>query len=304
MTMRSPAKPRTSRLLICITFYCGALCIGLLACQSRNHSTEQHYELKGQVVSVDPQRRSATIAHEEIPGYMEAMTMPFTLKDQWVYRVLTAGDHVQATLVVAGKRTWLEDMVITKDSPASADAGTPAEAPNLGAQTGATVPNFSLINQDQQAISFQQYHGKVLLLTFIYTRCPLANFCPQMSTNFAALHQALRQDPELYARTHLLCVSFDPTFDTPAVLRSYEVTYAGSDTPETFAHWEFASGTAQQVDDIAQFFGLVHVPQTDQFTHSLRTVVITPEGKVFKVYRGNDWTVTDLLRDVRQLLTR
>jgi protein SCO1/2 len=302
--MRSQAKPRTSRLLICIAFYCGALCSGLLACQSRNNSAEQHYELKGQVVSVDPQRRSATIAHEEIPGYMDAMTMPFTLKDQWTYRVLAAGDHVQATLVVEGKRTWLEDVVITKESPAPADASTTTGVSNLGAQAGAEVPNFSLINQDQQAISLQQYRGKVLLLTFIYTRCPLSNFCPQMSRNFAALHQALRQDPELYARTHLLCVSFDPTFDTPAVLRSYEVTYAGSDAPETFTHWEFASGTAQEVEDIAQFFGLVHVPQTDQFTHSLRTIVITPEGKVFKVYRGNDWVVTDLLGDVRQLLTR
>jgi protein SCO1/2 len=253
---------------------------------------------------VDPQRRHATIAHEEIPGYMGAMTMPFPLKEQWAYRVLTAGDRVQATLVVQGNHTWLEDLVITKDSPATADAGTAAGVPNLGPRPGDELPNFSLVNQDQQPIRLQQYHGKVLLLTFIYTRCPLSDFCPKMSGNFAALHQALRQDPEMYARTHLLCVSFDPAFDTPAVLRSYEIQYAESDAPETFAHWEFASGTAQEVKDLAQFFGLVYAPQSDQITHALRTVVITPEGKVFKVYRGNDWAVTDLLRDVRQLLAR
>jgi len=108
----------------------------------------------------------------------------------------------------------------------------------------------------------------------------------------------IRQDP------HLLCISFDPAFDTPTVLRSYEVAYTGSDSPETFAHWEFAFGTAQEIKDLAQFFGLVHVPQTDQITHSLRTAIITPEGKVFKAYRGNDWTPTDLLRDVQQLLAR
>ena len=304
MPLRARANLKTSRILISMVFYCSALSIGSLACRSRSQTVEQHYELNGRVVAVDPHQRSVTIAHEEIPGYMSAMTMPFTLKEPWPYRVLAAGDHVQATLVVEGKRAWLEDVVITKESPTPVDASTTTGVPNLGPQPGAEVPNFSLVNQDQQAISFQQYHGKVLLLTFIYTRCPLSDFCPHMSKNFAALHQALRQDPELYARTHLLCVSFDPTFDTPAVLRSYEVAYAGSDTPETFAHWEFASGTAQQVDDIAQFFGLVHVPQTDQITHSLRTIILTPEGKVFKVYRGSDWTVTDLLHDVRQLLAR
>src|SRR5262245_12790467 len=304
MGMLSYTKPRTRRTIACVALVCGALWVSLPACRSRSKTAEQRYELKGQVVSVDPQRRHVTIAHEEVPGYMGAMTMPFTLKEQWAYRVLAAGDHVQATLVVEDNRTWLEDVVITKESPAPADAGTTAGVPNLGPQPGEEVPNFSLINQDQQPVSLQQYRGKVLLLTFIYTRCPLSDFCPRMSSNFAALHQALQQDPELYTRTHLLCVSFDPTFDTPTVLRSYEVTYAGSDTPETFAHWEFASGTAQEVEDIAQFFGLVHVPQSDQITHSLRTIVITPEGKVFKVYRGNDWAVTDLLHDVRQLLAR
>ncbi|HKA52134.1 MAG TPA: SCO family protein [Candidatus Binatia bacterium] len=300
MTLHSQAKPRTRWAIICSVLLCGVLSIGLPACRSGGKPPEQRYELKGQVVSVDAHRRYATIAHEEIPGYMSAMTMPFPLKEQWAYRVLTAGDRVQATLVVQGNRTWLEDLVITKDSPATAAAGVP----RLGPEPGDEVPDFSLVNQDQQPIRLQQYHGKVLLLTFIYTRCPLADFCPKMSGNFAALHQALRQDPELYDRTHLLCVSFDPASDTPAVLRSYEIKYAGSDAPETFAHWEFASGTAQDVQGLAQFFGLVYAPQTEQITHSLRTVVITPEGKVFKVYRGNDWAVSDLLRDVRQLLSR
>jgi len=302
MSIRFHAKPRTGRVITCL-----ALCwlwVGLPACQSRGTTAERRYELKGQVVSVDAHRGFATIAHEEIPGYMGAMTMPCPLKEQWAYRVLAAGDHVQATLVVQGNRTWLEDLVITKDSPATADAGATTGVPRLGPQPGDEVPNFSLVNQDQHPIRLQEYRGKVLLLTFIYTRCPLADFCPKMSGNFAALHQALRQDPRLYAGTHLLCVSFDPAFDTPAVLRSYEIKYAGSDAPETFAHWEFASGTAQDVKDLAQFFGFVYAPQTDQITHSLRTVVITPEGKVFKVYRGNDWAVTDLLRDVRQLLSR
>jgi len=302
MATPSDAKPRTRRTLTCVALLGGALCVGVLACRSRSETPAQRYELKGQVVSVDAQRRRVTIAHEEIPGYMGAMTMPFSLKEPWAYNVLAAGDHVQATLVVESHRSWLDDVVITKVNPTTAEAGTPTGGPELGPQSGDEVPNFSLVNQDNQPIHLQQYRGKVLLLTFIYTRCPLPDFCPRMASNFAAIHQALRQDPVMYARTHLLCISFDPAFDTPAVLRSYEVAYTGSDSPETFAHWEFASGTAQEIKDLAQFFGLVYVPQTDQITHSLRTVVITPEGHVFKVYRGNDWALTDLLRDVRQLL--
>jgi len=302
MGMLSYTKPRTRRTIACVALVCGALWVGLPACRSRSKTAEQRYELKGQVVSVDARRRYITIAHEEIQGYMGAMTMPFTLKDQWAYNVLAAGDQVQATLVVEGNRTRLEDVVITRGSPATANAGTTSGVPEFGPQSGDEVPNFSLVNQDNQPIRLQQYRGKVLLLTFIYTRCPLPDFCPKMTGNFAAIYQVLRQDPELYARTHLLCISFDPAFDTPAVLRSYEVAYTGGDSPEIFAHWEFASGTAQEIQDLAQFFGLVHVPQTDQITHSLRTAIITPEGKVFKVYRGNDWTLTDLLRDVQQLL--
>src|SRR5437870_12089604 len=114
MAMRSYARSRTRHVIIySVLLLCGMLCTGLLACQSRSKTAEQRYELQGQVVSVDPQRRYATITHEEIPGYMGAMTMPFPLKEQWAYRVLTAGDHVQATVVVHGNRTWLADLVVT-----------------------------------------------------------------------------------------------------------------------------------------------------------------------------------------------
>jgi protein SCO1/2 len=252
------------------------------------------------VVTVDQRQQTVAIAHEEIPGYMTAMTMPFTLKEKWAYNVLAAGDRVQATLVVTNRGSWLEEIVITKASAAAGhtDTATYLPVPNPGDQ----VPNFSLINQDAKGIQLQQYRGKVLFLTFIYTRCPLADFCPKLVGSFAELQQILQRDPTLSAKTHLLCVSFDPTFDTPTVLRSYGAAYASSNGSEAFSHWEFASGSPQQVQEVARFFGLVYEPQTNQIAHSLRTVVITPEGKVFKVYRDNRWTPADLVRDARQAL--
>lgn len=295
--------PRLRYTCIRTTLICSVMCINMLACQSVKTAPQQRHELKGKVVVVDPERQYVVISHEEIPGYMGAMTMPFKLKQEWAYKALTAGDRVQAILIVQGDRSWLEDLVITKESTEKAEAGKPESPSALGPKPGDEVPNFSLINQDAKAIQLQQYRGKVLVLTFIYTRCPLPDFCPKMISNFAEIYHALQQTPALYDQTHLLCISFDAVFDTPTVLRNYGTAYAGGDDPETFAHWEFTSGTAQEVRAITQFFGLLYLPETDQIAHSLRTAVITPEGKVFKLYTDNLWTSADLLRDVKQVLS-
>jgi protein SCO1/2 len=161
-------------------------------------------------------------------------------------------------------------------------------------------PNFSLVNQDDHAIRLHQYHDKVLLLTFIYTRCPIPRGCPQMVGIFAEIEQALQQDPQLQAKTHLLSISFDPVHDTPALLRDYGSYYTTG--PEGFTHWEFASGTVEQVQAITQFFGLRSLPTGELITHFPRTAVVSPEGKVVKVYTDNSWTAADLLHDVRRVL--
>ena len=166
------------------------------------------------------------------------------------------------------------------------------------------MPDFSLVNQDDKTIRLHQYRDKVLLLTFIYTRCPLPKGCPQAVGIFAEIHQALQNNPELQARTHLLSISFDPANDTSALLRDYGSHYTATAAPERFAHWEFASGTEDEVKAIAQFFGLRYLPKLDQIAHFPRTAVVSPEGKVFKVYTDNSWTAADLLRDVQQALVR
>ena len=108
--------------------------------------------------------------------------------------------------------------------------------------------------------TFKDYRGKTLLLTFIYTRCPVPDYCTLMSNNFAQIDRAFGQDPELYGKTHLLSISIDPAYDTPKVLRSYGAAHTERYQNETFAHWEFAGGTSEQVKDIAQFFGLTYFP--------------------------------------------
>jgi protein SCO1/2 len=157
------------------------------------------------------------------------------------------------------------------------------------AKEGDEVPNFTLRNQDNHEIHIQNYRGRTLLLTFIYTRCPVPDYCTLMSNNFAQIDRALSQDAGLYAKTHLLSISIDPSYDTPQVLRSYGAAHTERYQNETFAHWEFAGGTTEQVKKIAEYFGLTYFPENDQIIHALRTVIINPEGKVAKIYTGNDW---------------
>ena len=173
----------------------------------------------------------------------------------------------------------------------------------LGQSWARKFPDYRLINQDGKAIRLHDYRGKALVLTFIYTRCPDPDQCTLMSNNFAAIDQELQKQPELYAKTHLLSISFDPEYDTPKVLRSYGAAFTGRYSDETFAHWEFAAGSADEVKGIAQYFGMRYYLDSEsgkqQVIHSLRTAVIGPDGKVIKVYRGNDWKPDEIVSDLR-----
>jgi protein SCO1 len=271
------------------------------ACR-RHSANEKRYELKGKVVAVEKDKQLVTIAHEDIKDYMPGMTMPFTLREEWAYEILVPGDQLTATLVVDGSRVWLEDVVITKEST---DTSYPTSADGVAeAGPGDEVPDYGLVNQDGKAIRIHDYRGKALLLTFIYTRCPVPEYCTLMSNNFAEIDKELQKQPDLNEKSHLLSISIDPDYDTPKVLRSYGAAHTGRYSDETFAHWEFASGTKDQVKGVAQYFGLRYFEGNDQIIHGLRTVIIAPDGKVDKVYRGNDWKPAEVLRDLEYLLLK
>ena len=279
------------------------LCTGHLACRKagQQQASQQRYDLHGKVVSVDKAQRQVTVAHEEVRDYMPAMTMPFTLKDEWAFDVLSPGDEISAALVVEGSSHRLEEIVISKKSveqPTGTNSATAANEP----QPGMEVPDFSFVNQDGKRINLKQYRGKALLLTFIYTRCPVPDFCTLMSNNFAEVNQELRKTPEVYAQTHLLSVTIDPAYDTPQVLRSYGAAHTGNYTEEKFSHWEFATGQADEVQRAARYFGLTYYPESDQIIHGLRTAIITPDGKIFTIYRGNEWKPANALRDLNDAL--
>jgi len=272
-------------LLIAIAFSGG--------CRRHDSSNEKRFDLKGKVVAVEPDKHLVTVAHEAIKNYMPGMTMPFMLPDEATLGYLASGDEINATLVVDRSQSWLENVVITRQSTDTSPTTGIQEA-----KEGDEVPDFTMVNQDGKDIRLHNFNGKALLLTFIYTRCPLPEYCNLMSTNFADVDRALEKQPDVYSKTHLLSITIDPEYDTPKVLRSYGAAHTERYENETFAHWDFATGTKDQIKGVAQFFGLRYFQGNDQIVHGLRTVIVGPNGKVVKVYRDNQWKPEEVVDEM------
>lgn len=272
-------------------------CLGaLLACNSSKKAAPAEgklYPLRGRIVSIDKNSSSLVVDGEAIPGLMDAMAMPYTVKNAGELDPLAVGDSITATVVQQKDNYFVTGIKVnqhattTPPKPA-ADAHVP--------EPGEAVPNFELVNQSGKRVTLDQFRGKILLVTFIYTRCPFEDFCPRMSGQFAEINRELRKDAKLYGKTHLLSISFDPRNDTPKVLRTYGAGYIGGTSP-SFDHWEFAVPPEAELPDMAKYFGLTYSEDAGVITHSLSTAVIGPDGKIFKWYHGNEWKSSDLLKD-------
>jgi protein SCO1 len=276
-------------------------CVIVSSCHRSQTPTVKRYSFTGRVVSIDSQDQSAIIDGDAIPGFMDAMAMSYKIKPADELRQLAPGDVISAEVVVqsdarnpdAVTDSWLENVKITahaKSPPAAA-----ANPPHMP-EPGEDVPDFSFTNQDGRHISLRQYRGKVLFVTFIYTRCPFPDFCPRMSGNFAEIYKQLGTNPAL-ADARLLSISFDPEHDTPKVLRDYGFSVAHTHDSSLFRRWEFAVPRAADFPRIADFFALIAKPENGLITHNLSTAVISPEGKIVTWYHGGDWQVSDLIKD-------
>jgi protein SCO1/2 len=256
------------------------------------------YKLRGKVASTDAARGEVTVNHEAIPGFMEAMTMPYKLKDSSILGELHPGDLITADLLVSPdpNADYLLDHIVVVAQ------ARPDYKPKVSYHVpapGDVVPDFKLRNQDGRTIHLGQFRGKALLVTFIYTRCPSPNFCPRMMHNFASLEKLIAANPAI-SGAHLLSVSFDPDHDTPARLKAYRDTYIGSDAKNVFAHWDLAVPDKSTLLEMAKFFNLGITTEADStITHTLSTTLIGANGKVVRFYPGNEWTVEDVLADLR-----
>jgi len=275
------------------------LAIGCLAPGCRREAAgpgATRYPITGSVVELDAARRTLTLAHEEIPGFMPAMTMPFVVleRDAALLGTTAPGDSVSAVLVVRDSRYWLEELVVTK--PRVAVALPEGRAAPREPQPGDPVPDVALVDQDGRSLRTSDYRGRALGLTFVFTRCPLPDFCPFLMRGFARAHEQLLADPALARRTALLTVSFDVEHDTPAVLLEYGRPFQRSRPP--FTHWRLATGQRAAIRELGAALGLEFLDEEGSFTHNLRTAAIGPDGRLLRLFRGNDWHPEELVAEL------
>jgi protein SCO1 len=287
--------------IIARCFVAAFLCaIAILpACHHSKTQPAKRYPFTGRIISIDAKSESALIDGDLIQGFMEPMAMSYKMKPASTIRQVQPGDSISAEVVViepdpnnrdAEPDYWLENVKVTahaKNPPAKGPTSYHMPEP------GEDVPDFAFTNQDGKHITLHQYHGKVLVVTFIYTRCPFPDFCPRMSSNFAEIYKQLSSD----ASTHLLSISFDPEHDKPKVLRDYGFSVAHTHDAALFHRWEFVVPRQSDLPKIADFFALTVKPEGGMITHNLSTAVITPDGRIAKWYHGGDWQISDLMKD-------
>jgi protein SCO1 len=277
-----------------------SFCLALAVSACSKAPDQRSFTLQGQIQSLDPARKIVVVKHEEIKGFMPAMTMPYEVQEVKALDGLAAGDLINATLVVVSNGAYLTNIKKVGQAPLEKP---PAEAPDPPASSGFellrpgdAVPDGAFVDQDGKKRRFSAFKGSRVVLTFIYTRCPLPTFCPLMDRHFVTIQKTLKDDPSLKA-VHLVTVSFDPATDTPPVLKQHAKTLDADLT-----RWTFLTGDRDDVDRFAARFGVsVGRALNDQrdITHNLRTAIIDADGRLVKVYTGNDWSPDQVLADLR-----
>lgn len=275
------------------------LCLGVTLASTiaacRPAPETKSYQLHGQVLAVHPEKQQVTIRHQDIAGYMPGMTMSFPVTKAELLAGREPGEMVTATLEVtdalgrlsAIQRTGIE--LLPTDSNAAAIPGNLLEP-------GSQVPDAAFIDQDNRRRAMSEWRGSATLLTFIYTRCPLPNYCPLMDRHFAAIQQTIASDSSLTGKAKLVSISFDPDHDSPAVLLAH-ATRLKADP----AVWTFLTGDRVTLDRFAAKFGvgLIRPADTTEITHNLRTMLIGPDGRLVRIYPGNEWSPSKVLDDLR-----
>jgi protein SCO1/2 len=246
----------------------------------------KHYTTNGLILRIDKPGAIVTISHDAFPGFMDAMAMPFDLKDGAQRVRLTAGDRVKFRLSTKGGRSWVDRLEVISAAPI--DAGlTQTPATHLLVPVGSPIPEFELVDQTGAPVSLSSLRGKVVAVNFIYSRCPLPDYCPLMVANFRALRDrfADRMGRDLV----LLTVSFDPQYDTPAILAEYASSQRAGGRG-----WHFLTGDPAKIERVCDAFGIEYFADEGLITHSLQTAVIDRNGRLAATVEGKTYTPAQL----------
>lgn len=267
----------------------------------------QRYQATGMTISVDPAKQSVTISHQNIPGYMDAMVMAFHVKDAAQLKGVAAGSKVEFTLVVDKNSSWIEQLHTVGFWTADRD---PEQAHRLSLiesilnksaanqiAIGQPVPDFSLIDQDKRPTALSRFSGKVVALNFVYTRCPLPDYCFRLSNNLAQVQK--RFPAQMGRDLILLTITFDPVHDTPETMAKYAHIWNAD-----LKAWHFLTGPLADVQRICNLFGVAAWQDEGILTHSLHTVIIDRHGKLAANIEGNSYSAKQLGDLIEEVLKR
>jgi protein SCO1/2 len=295
--------------LLAVIVLCGCNGLSSRDTSSATDTNRQVFEVKGTVKELKPNGKTAAIAHEEIPNYMEAMTMDFDVKDKRELEGLKAGDYIAFRMVVTKEDGWIENVrklppaaptnasqVITINNTNETNAVTFRRSPIVEPlNIGEVVPDYKFTNQFGQPMSMAQFKGQAVGLTFIFTRCPFPTFCPRMSQNLQKAQNALKNKSDAPKNWSFVSLTIDPAWDTPERLRRYAEPY-NVDTN----HWQFVISDLWTLDGLGDSLGLTFYRTTPTALpeHNLRTVVFDTRGRLQKIFVGNEWTPDEFVEEM------
>lgn len=269
----------------------GVLCAALAAsaCAAR-------HQARGLVLKVDRDRAALTVSHEPIRGFMDAMVMPFVVKDARDLTDVRPGDRITFRITVRNGTTEVDRVRLLSAAPVDSGLTLSPPAPTL-AGIGTEVPPFTLTNQHGSTVSLDSLRGTVVAVTFIYSRCPLPDYCPRMMTNFDVVRKrfADRMGKDLT----LLTVTFDPKYDTPETLKLYAEQFKAN-----VPGWHFLTGSPENIARVCALFGVEYFPDEGLITHTLQTAVIDRDGRLAATVEGKDYSGKQLGDLIEQLLPR
>ena len=250
------------------------------------------YSAQGVVQEIAPDRRTVTIHHQNIPGYMMEMTMDFPVQSTNELNGISSGDQITFTLVVTEKDDWVEKIHrVGHATETTTNAMPMLHVVNSELKPGDILPDYELTAEDGKQIHFADFRGKVVAFTFFYSRCPLPDYCPRMNNNFFETRKLILATADAPTNWQFLSISFDPDFDTPEVLSNYGSVYRGDDADR----WLFASASAKTLANLAPNLDLMIMRDGENImSHGLRTVVLDPQGRIFRQLDGNKWTPQEL----------
>lgn len=271
-----------------------AVLLGLIA--SCGPPDTRRFNVRGVVQEIKADGKTAVVKHEKIPGYMEAMTMPFDAKTTNEWAQARPGDEVEFRLVVTSDDSWIEGVRKTgRTIPIVATA--PPTATNVARTAGHPLMDFAFTNQLGQPVTLASFRGQALAITFFFTRCPVPEYCPRLSKNFEEACSELKAMPNAPTNWHLVSVTIDPEFDTPAVLRAYARRYQ-----HDAKHWSFVTGPKERIAELARESGITM--DNGLSTHNFRTLIVDPAGKLrmsFPISGDiSDGIVSELLKALKE----